>query len=57
MKKIITRVLMALLVVFVAIQFVPVDRTNPEARLTEAEKEELIAGLQATFAADPPVER
>ena len=32
-------------------------RLHPEAKLTEAEKEQLIAGLTATFEADPPVER
>jgi hypothetical protein len=30
---------------------------HPEARLSDQEKQELIAGLEATFAADPPVER
>ena len=30
---------------------------HSEAKLTAAEKEQLLAGLQATFANDPPIER
>lgn len=29
---------------------------HPEAKLTATEKEQLLAGMQATFAADPPLE-
>ena len=31
-------------------------KMHPEARLSAAEKEQLIAGIKATFAADPPQE-
>jgi len=30
---------------------------HPEAELSAAEKQQLIAGLQATLANDPPIER
>jgi hypothetical protein len=30
---------------------------HPEARLTAAERQQLIAGLEATFQQDPPIER
>ncbi len=32
-------------------------RLHPEAKLSESEKEQLIAGMRATFTADPPIER
>lgn len=32
-------------------------RLHPEAKLTDAEKEALIAGMKTTFEADPPIER
>ena len=30
---------------------------HPDAKLTSAEKAQLLAGLQATFAQDPPIAR